>query len=124
VEANGKAFCAASDEPDDRCKSDSAAPFCEDETSFSCGEEGYLTRGETCSAEYECIEAADPSTTFCAESEVTDDCPAEVRGAWCAGSDALRCYDGYVVARTRCEAPEVCVVPEAEDANEARCESP
>jgi hypothetical protein len=124
VEANDKAFCAVSDKPDDRCKSGSDDPFCEEGTSFSCGEEGYLTRGETCSEEYACIEAADPATTFCAEKEASDDCPADVRGAWCAGTDALRCYDGYVVARTPCEAPEVCVVPDDEGANEAKCESP
>ncbi len=124
VEANDKAFCAASDKPDDRCKSDTAAPFCDEDTSFSCGEAGYLMRGETCSAKYACIEAADPATTFCAEKEATEDCPADVRGAWCAGKDALRCYDGYVLARTPCEAPEVCVVPEAADADTAKCEGP
>jgi hypothetical protein len=121
VEHEGRAFCAVSAEPDERCGAGERESFCDGQNTLRCEDGGYMVLSlRECAASTTCVETEDPPNTICGEVPQTDECPPGLRGGFCAGAEALRCYDGYVLLRTHCASSELCYVPQNDYRAECR----
>jgi hypothetical protein len=108
VEADDRALCALSPQPDPQCRMHSA--YCGDDGRVVFCSEGYATRaldcpasGRTCSdgISYQCVESASPDPR----------CPTEpAQNAFCDGDLKLECNYGYLTRERECEAG--CIKPE------------
>lgn len=111
VTASDTAFCARGGLPSPQCQDQAeGSTFCDGNEIVAC-QSGYAVTAESCAAAQACVPVGPSNFPTCVESPSRGDCPEGVEGGACVGTEALRCSDGYVLARASCATADLCFTP-------------